>query len=102
MGNDINELSVTVRLQQTNYHQVSVQLSMGNRGILLEWPLRQQTTWIAYEEIQHVWVQVIWGRFYRELLIETATEGYHLQSRHIRPILHVLNRYLPRGTVRHQ
>ncbi|MTV82367.1 hypothetical protein [Secundilactobacillus folii] len=100
--NQINEYQTSANYFVTPYRSVRGVLSLGDRGLYFNRELTRQSIRVPYEQISAVWVQLVFQRIPYGIIVETATDALQFRFWHVRGALHVFNRKLPAGLVRHQ
>ncbi len=101
MQDDSEYVTVKANYFKTGLHAYAGELTLGKRGLVFDAQAMGKIT-IPYVQMRVVWVQVVLRHFYRGIIVE-APDGrrFHFVTSRTRQLLHVLNQYLPTGTVRH-
>ncbi|WP_156770474.1 DUF956 family protein [Secundilactobacillus paracollinoides] len=86
---------------KTGFHAYHGELMLTDQGLIFDAQAMGKVT-IPYSQMRVVWVQVVLRRIYRGIVIE-APDGrrFHFVTSHTKKLLHVLNKQVPVGTVRH-
>lgn len=103
MYNVINEVTVNANWLRTPITTVPGQLTLGNRGVEFSPNKGTKVVQIDYAQISRVWVQLRFNRWPHGLTVELTTgERYQWVSWRASKVVHVFNRKLAVGIVRHQ